>query len=337
MVAAPGKGRFETTTMTALTPAATAMTATATATTKNDDDHNDDQKNTTTTTTTTTSNSGHYSSSPVPLPPTTLAHWPTVHETMMLIRTQQFGRLYQTTQYPLLLPQTKVVPLPRQDQPRRHEQQRQQRPNDETLPRSRETVVPFTRSVRTSTGYRYYHFFPDDHDDDKRTMTTMTGWNKEISCEEYQVRYERAVLNHHDMKIHWGRYFTHLRWQRAVAAQTTTVVRQMARSRQFYAMHIRSSSSSSSLAAASSSRQRHQENDSAGDIDDDWRSVVSNDSSYEENDVDDDDDDDDDAANDDDVDDYADDDDDDDDAQHDSSTSHGDDDDEHPSDEIDIV
>jgi hypothetical protein len=169
----------------------------------------------------------------LPLP---LADWSAVHDILTLIRTQQFGKLYETTNYPF-------------PQRRRKQQQQQQyhygltalsrNSNSSSsgrssyggimtghhggpavvLPRSRETVVPGTRSVRTKTGYRYYD-----------TMTQL-----EISAASYQQRYERVLLV---TKMDWSRYFDQLRWQKSMAKTAGTVGMQLQRAHQIYVIHL---------------------------------------------------------------------------------------------------
>jgi hypothetical protein len=147
---------------------------------------------------------------------TPLANWSALHERILtLIRTQQFGTLYETTNYPL-------------PQKHRRHQQRQRQQNFQlrhchSLPRSRETVVPGTRSVRTSGGYRYY---------DTTTMTPM-----EISGAEYEHRYERVLVETNN-KMDWSRYFVQLQWQKSMAQTANTVAAQVQCARQIYRIHL---------------------------------------------------------------------------------------------------
>jgi hypothetical protein len=148
------------------------------------------------------------------LPP--LADWPALHERILtLIRTQQFGTLYETTNYPL--------PQKHRRHQQRHRHQNFQLRHCHSLPRSRETVVPGTRSVRTSGGYRYY---------DTTTTTPL-----EISGVEYQRRYERVLVETNN-KMDWSRYFIQLRWQKSMAQTANTVAQQMQRARQIYSIHL---------------------------------------------------------------------------------------------------
>jgi hypothetical protein len=166
---------------------------------------------TTTSSTNTTRTSSHSSIDDDGLPP--LADWSALHERILtLIRTQQFGTLYETTNYPF--PQ----------QRRRQRQEIFQLRHGFALPRSRETVVPGTRSVRTSGGYRYYD-------------TTTTTTPLEISGAEYQQRYERVLVETNN-KMDWSRYFVQLQWQKSMAQTAHTVALQVQRARQIYNIHL---------------------------------------------------------------------------------------------------